>query len=321
MLVVILLIGLMTSILIPALSSASDVRRAREGARVLSTMLANAQMQAQVSGRAAAVWIQRQKSSSGQAINSAASMDIFLAEVPPPYVGGSLNSTAIVQSSSVIFNDANIGNANIQAGDLIRFSYRGELYQITSITGPSATIAPLDPTQTYPLSGPSGLPFQIYRRPIKSTASAVQLTDGVAIDLNFSGIDFASSGSTFNTSFAPASSTSDIGQIIITFSSTGALDLVYIVPSSGSAQVVRPISGVYLLVGKYEKNSDASKHQHHDAESVSGQLAGLRLPLGGGRTAIGVDHGGRSRFGRLGRHAERDFQRAARAQQSELGGN
>ena len=85
--VVILLVVLMTSILIPVLSSASDARRAREGARVLSTMFASAQTQAAVSGRASAVWIQRLKNSSGLAINSAAAMDLFMCEVPPPYLG------------------------------------------------------------------------------------------------------------------------------------------------------------------------------------------------------------------------------------------
>jgi len=253
LLVVIMVLVLMTSALVPVLSSASDARRAREGARMVSTVFASAQTQAQVSGRSAGVLIQRLKSSSsGAAVNSAAAMDLFMAESPPPYIGDALNSTASVMGATVTFTGANLGNANVQSGDLIRLSYRGEIYQLSGVSGNSATISPLDTTQAYP--PPGNLPFQIYRRPVKTLAAPVQLTEGVAIDLNFSGIDFNSTGTNFNTTFGPASSTSDAGQIIVTFAPTGALDLIYIVPSAGGqAQVIRPIQGVALLVGKVEK--------------------------------------------------------------------
>jgi hypothetical protein len=217
-------------------------------------------------------------------------MDLFMAEVPPPYLGGTLASTATWNATGspnvVTFSsDVNLSTANVQTGDLIRFSYRGELYYLT-VSGNSASITPVDPTQSYPPAG-APLPFQIYRRPIKSVASAVQLTDGVAIDLSFSGIDIytpvsrrGAAGTTTFASGTPFSNTypslpwgtaptapvgtllptsaNDAGQIIITFAPTGALDLVYIVPndssnSSWTAQVHRPITGVFLLVGKIEK--------------------------------------------------------------------
>jgi hypothetical protein len=44
----------------------------------------------------------------------------------------------------------------------------------------------------------------------------------------------------------------DAGQIIITFAPTGSLDLVYIVSSTASTQVFRPVSGVYLLIGRID---------------------------------------------------------------------
>ncbi|HEX3997537.1 MAG TPA: prepilin-type N-terminal cleavage/methylation domain-containing protein [Pirellulales bacterium] len=248
MMVVILLVTLLTSIMIPVLSAASDSRRAREGARVLSTMLATAQTQAEVSGRPAAVWIQRLKNSTGAVVNSSAAMELYLAEVPPPYLGDTLTSTASINGSTVTFSNASLTNANVQAGDVIRFSYRGESFYLSNINGNSATIAPLDPTQTYPPG--ASLPFQIYRRPIKSAASAVQLSDGVAIDLEFSGADFNSSMTGFNNPFTAGAG--DAGQIIITFAPTGSLDLVYIVSSTASTQVFRPVSGVYLLIGRID---------------------------------------------------------------------
>ena len=67
--------------------------------------------------------------------------------------------------------------------------------------------------------------------------------------MNFSGVDFNTGGTNFN---YPLSSVS--GDIIITFSPTGALDLVYVVSAPGATtQPIRPVSGVYLLVGKIEK--------------------------------------------------------------------
>ena len=100
-----------------------------------------------------------------------------------------------MSGSSVTFSNANLSAAGVQTGDLIRFSYRGEMYLLTSGGSGIWSITPLDSTQANPVNG--SLPFQIFRRPIKSLASAVQLTDGVAIDLNFSGADFNSSGTGF----------------------------------------------------------------------------------------------------------------------------
>lgn len=257
--IVILIIVIMTAITIPVMSSASDVRRAREGARVLSTMLASAQTEAQVSGRPAAVWIQRLTSSSGQATNAAAAMDIYMAEVPPPYLGDTLTSTATItisstsQPATVTFNSANLTTAGVQNGDIVRFEYRGEFYRLAGVSGTSATITPLDTSllgtaQAYPYTATTGSPFQIYRRPIKTLASAVQLSDGVAVDLTNSGAD--PGASSFAESFAAASG-SDNGAIIVTFNSAGQLDMVYNTTAT-SGWPVRPNSGVYFLVGKID---------------------------------------------------------------------
>lgn len=278
MLIVILIIVIMSSVMIPVMSSASDVRRAREGARVLSTMLASAQTQAQVSGRPAAVWIQRLRSSSGGSINAGAAMDIFLAEVPPPYLGDSLGATATVatyggsSSTTVTFSGSGISqSANVQVGDLIRFNYRGEFYKLgavggtqsSGISGSTASITPLDQTligtaQAYPQPAP--VPFQIYRRPIKSLASAVQLSDGVAVDLTNSGSDPNLSTSQFGQSFATTAG--DTGAVIVTFSAAGALDMVYVVSSTSSTpNVFRPAAGVYFLIGRIENITPAAGSQ------------------------------------------------------------
>lgn len=305
MMIVILIIVIMTAITIPVMSSASDVRRAREGARVLSTMLASAQTEAQVSGRPAGVWIQRLVNSSGQVTNAAAAMDIYLAEVPPPYLGDQLTATASVQNGVAAFTNSNLLSAGVQNGDLVRFEFRGEYFVLSNIQSSSqndtssANITPLDSSLAgTAAASPQGnlLPFQILRHPIKTLASAVQLSDGVAVDLAWSGADvnptaavkpnstqsqgvntfwwpdpvqntdqYWFSGVSFfyptpqSTSSFPTppimTSPADSGGIVITFDSTGALGLVYVIAEVNGVTVAtpyRPNSGVYLLVGKME---------------------------------------------------------------------
>ncbi len=140
MTVVILLIVLMTSILIPVLSSASDAGGSRRpGWRKHADECradAGIGQRARVGGVDSAV-----EEQPGQAsINSSAAMDLFLADVPPPYLGDTLSSFANVSSGAVVtFSNGtgspppNLTAAGIQNGDLIRFSYRGEFYVLTSI--------------------------------------------------------------------------------------------------------------------------------------------------------------------------------------------
>ena len=202
-----------------------------------------------------AVWIQRLKNSSGTAMNSRG-RDGFVhgrsaAAVSRRRLELDRQRHRAARSRS---RNANLSAANVQIGDLIRFSYRGEFYQLQyrRALDIASTIQPLDPTQTSPPGG--NLPFQIYRRPIKSVASAVQLTDGVAIDLNFSGVDFNTCGHEFQLRpFRPrrhrirARSSSR-------FRRPGQLDLVYIVPSAGNVQVFRPILGRFSVGRQSRKN-------------------------------------------------------------------
>ena len=252
MLVVIMIVVLLTSALVPVLSSASDARRAREGARIVSTVLASAETQ-RASQRPAGgrLYSAAEEQPRARSRTPAAAMDLFMCEVPPPYLGDALNSTASVMGGTVTFTAANLSNANVQTGDLIRFSYRGEFYQLTGSSG-SWMITPLDQTLIGTPQGlpPGGnLPFQIFRRPVKTSAAPVQLTDGVAIDMNFSGVDFNTGGTNFN---YPLSSVS--GDIIITFSPTGARPGVRRARRRGRqrSRSVR-FPACICLVGKIEK--------------------------------------------------------------------
>ncbi len=250
LLVVVAIIGMITAVTIPVMSAASDGRRIREGARLLSTMLSNAQAKARANGRSAGVWIQPMTNNPGAAMN------MFIAESPPPYSGDTANATATVSLSSgfptnVSFPSGDYGWNTVKPGDLVRFNFRGSLYQINpsastkadgTISTSTVTInivnaaggtSPQFPTNATSLK----LPFQVFRQPIRSMEGAVSLADGAAIDIQFSGDD---------TTTFPIPSGAD-KPIIVTFDSSGTLEFEYIngIPS-------RPLTGVYFLVGKIE---------------------------------------------------------------------
>ncbi len=284
MLVVIILILILASSVIPIMAAASDARKIREGARVISAALSQAQARAVATGRSAGIIIQRNKNNFGMA------MDVFMAESPPPYLGDNLGSTATVQTvgstTMVSFPSTDVGWQSVRPGDLIRFNYRGQLYYIdpvhmlnpdpahpyiqsssipiVSTENPSnnSSIASIPPPTT---GAGGGIPFQVFRQPVKTAESPVQLTDGAVIDLALSGMYLKANANdsqttdtfgslTFQTAGGAKTTAgqfvgtsnfyADSRPIVITFSPTGALDLVYMM-----GQVFRPPSAIYLLIG------------------------------------------------------------------------
>ena len=302
MMIVILIICIMTSITIPLMSSASDVRRAGKGHGCQHHAGRRADRM-QVSGRPAGVWIQRLTSSTGQPINAAAAMDIYLGRSSaslrrrhvecdsdaPNRFDHVFQFTADRPKRSK-FACANLPNVGVQNGDLVRFEFRGEYFVLSNVQfntqnqASTATITPLDSSLSNTMAAtPQGsVPFQILRHPIKALASPVQLSDGVAVDLAWSGADtnpgaaitpntsqsqpvnplwwwpnvannadqYWFSGVSFfyptpkSTSSFPTppitTSPLDVGGIVITFNSAGALDLVYVVTIVNRATVATP---------------------------------------------------------------------------------
>lgn len=127
--------------------------------------------------------------------------------------------------------------------------------------------------------GPTGVrrpghPYQIIRQPQKSAAGAVQLPQGVVIDLNFSGTalwsfhprnnysNFAANPSGPGGNNSPYRGQplfpNDESPVIVMFSPSGTLETVYSRANLTRARIVewtdwRPISHLYFLVGDAEK--------------------------------------------------------------------
>src|SRR5262249_51934540 len=105
----------------------------REAARIVNTQLSAAQSQALANGRSAGLWIERLPG------DVTGSMDLYLAEVPPPYSGDQTSSRATVNASSTVETNATVTFPStdtgwyglLKPGDLIRFNYGGPLYQLT----------------------------------------------------------------------------------------------------------------------------------------------------------------------------------------------
>jgi hypothetical protein len=116
-------------------------------------------------------------------------LEIVGLETPPPYAGDTIDAKCLITSASGGTIQANlsgaslIGSLGIGAGDTIRLNYRGPYYPITGVSGGSVTFS----YNGNPPAVNSQHPYQIHRKPIRSTAAPLQLPRGVCVDLSYSG--------------------------------------------------------------------------------------------------------------------------------------
>ncbi len=168
------------------------------GARLLSGFLGNAQTRAVASGRSVAVIIQPLKN------NGNAAMDLYLAEVPPPYIGDSLSSSASVTGSICQPFDhvqqqqysgrrpasRRFGSVQLSWTTLLsRLQIDRASHGCVSCHRTPCRFSDRSDEYQTPITGNSGVPFQVFRQPVKTYDTPGQMLDGAAIDLNFSGID------------------------------------------------------------------------------------------------------------------------------------
>jgi prepilin-type N-terminal cleavage/methylation domain-containing protein len=140
LLIVIAIISTVTLASVPMILPALDSRRIRESARIVSTQFASAQSEAIAKGRPVGVWIERLSSTATG--GTTASMDLFLCEVPQPYAGDSVDSRVAIRVDTskppapryyleFTASDSSWTGLPLRPGDLIRFNYRGPLYEVT----------------------------------------------------------------------------------------------------------------------------------------------------------------------------------------------
>ena len=285
LLVIISIMVLLTAVAVPAMRPALEGRRAREAARAVNMYLGSARNRAIETGRPCGVMIQR------FAGLPQCAMELDQVEVPPPYGGDEITSVANVYIDptnnaiyAVLFPA--ISDLTLVASGLVQFDYQGPLYSINGATSQAFTLtdennqrqqcpcilltlglsqaqllpwASTQPQYT-PKRAPSlWKPYKIYRQPVKSHATPLQLPAGTVLDLDWSGFG--------NTSFSPIdfdTNTPGIQDwpVTVMFSPNGALYQVFhsymytdpttnvTTPKYGPTNVTEPI---YLLIGKRER--------------------------------------------------------------------
>jgi prepilin-type N-terminal cleavage/methylation domain-containing protein len=206
--------------------------KVREAARMVNAYLAGAQARAAELNRPVGVYIERFENKPG------ASFQLFMADSPPPYAGDSVTSRARLpgDANSATFVGENALLATLcSSGDYIRFDYKGPYYLLTSVSGGSATFD----LGGYPAPPKGEVPYQIRRKPVKSSVSPLDIPEPLAIDIALSGIGLD----------GQFSATAD-GPIIISFAPGGGIHAVY---TADSAPPTRPTGAIHLLVGWADK--------------------------------------------------------------------
>lgn len=281
LLIVVSIIVLVTAIAIPTIGPLLKGREVREASRTASAFFTQAQTRAIELGRPVGVAIVRGDASPD------AGIQLFLCETPPAYAGLSETDRAVVGLVDGVglhlvgFRDTLTGPIDpsvppkmFRVGDMIRLGIRGPRYQISLPAGASSAALDADgylttlPWRLSPLQNgdhpslPSmrfdsnandfvaDLPFQIFRRPIKTSDEPASLPPGAVIDLSASGYEGDVAFSLFyaaQNNLTPQPT----GDVIITYEPDGAIGGVYV-----AGRLVPPrTTPIYLLLGKQQKTA------------------------------------------------------------------
>ena len=244
--IVLILVSLTAAMIQPVLEG----RDIREAARMLNIYLAGAQARAAQRNLPVGVWLKRiSNNPADPSLQVQASLEVFAAEVPPPYAGDALNSQATITASSAGYNQAELSSVTpllIRDGDFVKLNYQGPFRSISNKSNVNSTTVSFafDPPASY--TRPVSVPFQIFRltRPSRSTMAPLQLPNSVAIDIINSGI-----GTTDR--FTNANSTNVVDPLIL-FSPSGHVDRV-VGEIDGTPYNNLPLGSIALLVGRPEK--------------------------------------------------------------------
>jgi Tfp pilus assembly protein FimT len=237
LLIVVSVMVILLGIALPVMKTGVESRRLREGARQVNTCVELAKSLGVEEGLASAVYIP--VTSLPEDTTRRYASRLFLAETPRPYSGDMANAKATVNGSQVTFgtDSASIGTLGIEAGDFIRFDYKGPHYVISSaITG----LGPVGISGT--VLPPSGqFSYQVFRKPQKSSSTPLELPAGTVVDLTSSGLGFVD----------PPSFRNAASSILIVFAPNGGVSRVYV-------DNVRtdPTQRIHFLVGNLDKLGD-----------------------------------------------------------------
>jgi hypothetical protein len=245
LLVVVSIAVMLLAIAIPVMRPALKDRKLREASRQINTFIVNAKARAAESGRPHGIWIVRNNDNTDLVDSS---YQIFIAEVPPPFAGETLNARCVLTGAGTArFEQVQIiiqtDPLFVRQGDLIQFDYKGPKYPIRATDGTQLTFDLPAPSLgvSFPPATGQPVPFQIYRQPVRSSIAPLELPAGTCIDLQWSGIGYDGHEMYRGSPGAP--------DIKITFTPTGAVDRVY-------GFTTQLPGTIHLLVGRVDQVSN-----------------------------------------------------------------
>jgi Tfp pilus assembly protein FimT len=285
-LIVLTIMLMITGATLPVVLPALQNRRMREGSRLVSTFISGARSRAIEAGRPVGVMFERLNG-----LPMAAQLSYV--ELPAPYSGDTVNSKLTLSAASVngVVPVGSVTFNLVRFGDRIRLDSKGPLYLLASaITYPDPKVGQVvgDPTSApWYLMDPAspgvaasnispgyaiatGVAFQVFRQPVKSTASPLQLPEGVIVDLLSSGVGLSGIFPTTIPAVAMWGTTPPLTwDPVVMFAPSGRLD--YVTGPVGALQ--RPTGPIFLLIGKRELLPDVTRNQLD--ENVSPDPAAL----------------------------------------------
>ena len=269
-LVVIAIIGLLATLMVPAVKYQYRNRSVVEGERQLNAFIGAAQARAQQLGRPVGIWIERFQKEAPLPMAGANpvfpaganyAVTVYQAEVPRPYTGDLRDSRLTVANNGtdwvIIFPPAsallNPNNPLIRVGERfkIQFDHRGPFHEAMRLATPTTPGAAeyvllLDAIGTggqipkAALNG-SGVPYTVHRRPARSFNPPLRLPQGAVIDLSVSGIGH--DGYEFVSPLSAAQR-----PVVVMFEPDGSVGDVYY-----NGGVDQPLGWIHLLVGRQEQ--------------------------------------------------------------------
>jgi prepilin-type N-terminal cleavage/methylation domain-containing protein len=319
LLVVISIMGILAIAVLPALAPSLESRRRREGTRAAGVFFSGARAQALATHRPVGVMIERMPGL------PQAAATLSYVEALPPYCGDTLSSRIYItrdpndKTGTVALVNFMAGEqcykpgddtATYHVGDYLQLDYRGHLYRIESIDLNQKANPPeynkftfYNPTappgmeRVPPVTPLTGLPFRIFRQPVKfdsvsqkyqaarTSGAPLQLPEGVVVDLSWSG-PACDSVAFYDKGINAANKIASL-PVVVMFSGDGQLDRVfYSILDTQSKQPVyvdvRPSDRVYLLVGKRELVNNLAPEPGQPANNLE-ELGNYWITIGGGQ--------------------------------------
>ena len=258
LLIVISILSIMAAVALPMMQSGKEARRIREAARGMNLQCSRARTEALSSGRPCGIMLRRVVG------KPECAMVVEQVKTPPPYAGDTNDARIVLTRTGayawrVRFQPEGAGSLwsaqqqsvhIIQSGDLLQLNFQGQRYRIgipdrnnrlnIMLTDHDGQTVRLPPNVLA-----AGLPFKVFRQPIKSLAKPWELPNTTVIDFMSSGMPRLAS-SAGELAFAPIDN--DQTPVIIMFSPSGSVDEMYL-----HGQRMPVADPIFLLIGKGHK--------------------------------------------------------------------